>query len=114
MSRDGLAVVKRFAAKEQVSARNLDLAVAALLKVEPASLKDPKLAVNWAEHGVVLTHRKRANFFLELAQAHRADGQPEEAIVAAKEGLSLLPPIKPGDPIARVRKLLEIETRAGF
>jgi tetratricopeptide (TPR) repeat protein len=114
MWRDGLAVVKRFAVKQQPTTRNLELAITAILNVEPASLRDPKLAINWAERGIVLTHRKSVVFFLKLALARRANGQPEEAIIAAREGLALLPPVKSGRPVARVRKLLEIEAQAGF
>jgi eukaryotic-like serine/threonine-protein kinase len=113
ISRDALSVVKRFAEKKQASVRSLNLAVEALLNVKPPSLKNPKLAVNLAERGVDLTHRKSASSFLGLVQAYRADGQSAKAIAAAREGLALLPPIKPGDPIVRVRKLLEIEARAG-
>ena len=114
ISRGSLAVVKRFAAKEQASLSNINLAIAALLNVQPASFKEPKLAVDLAERGVLLTHRKSATSFLELAQAYRADGQSQQAIAAAKEGLALLRPTKTGDPVARIRKLLEMEERPGF
>lgn len=114
MSRESLAVVKRSAAKEQASLNNIDLAIAALLDVQPASLREPKLAIDLAERGVLLTHRRSASSFLELAQAYRANGQSEEAIAAAKEGLALLRPIRSDDPVARIRRLLEIEERPGF
>ena len=84
ISRKNLAIVKRFAAKEQASLSNIDLAIAALLNVQPSSLKEPKLAIDFAERGVFLTHRKSATSFLELAQAYRADGQTEQTIAAAK------------------------------
>jgi eukaryotic-like serine/threonine-protein kinase len=111
-SRESLAVVKRFAARDQASLNDIDLAITALLNVQPASLKEPKLAIDLAERGVLLTHRKSATSFLELARAYRADGQSEQAMVAAKEGLALLPPTRSGDPAARMRKQLEIEERS--
>lgn len=111
ISRESLAVVKQFAAKEQASLSDIDLAITALLNVQPASLKEPKLAINLAGRGVLLTHRKSAASLLELAQAYRADGQSERARVAAKEGLALLRPTQSGDPVARIRKQLEIEER---
>jgi tetratricopeptide (TPR) repeat protein len=113
-SRHNLAVIKSFAVIQQPSPRNLDLAASSFLSAEPASLRDAKLAAAYAQRGVDLTHRKSTSFFLELAQALRADGQPGNAIAAANEGLALLPPPRPGAPIVRIRKLLELESRADF
>jgi hypothetical protein len=91
----------------------LDLALEAILKVEPASLRDPRLAVKWAERGVALSHRKIPRWLLSLAQAYRDLGQIEKGRAAAREGLALLPILQPGATKPRIRRLLEIESRAG-
>jgi hypothetical protein len=39
-----------------------------------------------------------------------ADNLPEKAVEAAKEGIALLPPVQPWDPIVRIRRLLEVES----
>ncbi|HMD47609.1 MAG TPA: hypothetical protein VKG79_00865, partial [Bryobacteraceae bacterium] len=113
LSRAGLAILKVSAAKEQASTMILDRAVTAFLAVEPASLRDPGLAVACSERGVALSHRKTPAWLLSLAQAYRAAGQIERGRAAANEGLALLPTLHPGETKPRIRKLLELETRAG-
>jgi hypothetical protein len=112
VERSALAVLKRQAEGPKASSRDVELAVAALLKAEPRSLFDPMLAVSLAERGVTLSHRKAPDCLLYLAQAYRAAGQPEKAHAAAQEGLSLLPAPNPGSPNSRIRKLLEVESRS--
>jgi tetratricopeptide (TPR) repeat protein/predicted Ser/Thr protein kinase len=113
LSRKGLAVLKDLAKKTQVPPMILEQAVGAILRVEPASLRSPQLAVAWAERGVALSHRQTPAWLLSLAQAYRADVQIERGRATAKEGLALLPVLQPGATKPRIRKLLEMEARAG-
>jgi hypothetical protein len=93
--------------KNQVSPDILDSTAQDLLYAEPASLKDPRLAVSCAERAVALTHRRMPSRLLTLAQAYRAAGQIEKSRAAAREGLALLPAPQPGSVKPRIRKLLE-------
>jgi tetratricopeptide (TPR) repeat protein/predicted Ser/Thr protein kinase len=111
LSTKGLAALKDLVAKDPDSDTVLDAALHAILKVEPASLRDPRLAVEWAERGVALSHRKAPKWLLSLAQAYRAAGQTDKARAAAREGLALLPVPLPGAAKPRIRRLLEIESR---
>jgi eukaryotic-like serine/threonine-protein kinase len=113
LSRRGLAVLKDLVEKDPDSEAILGSALNAILTVEPATLRDPHLAVEWAKRGVALSHRKTPRWLLSLAQAHRAAGQIEEGRAAAREGLALLPSLQPGATKPRIRRLLEIESRAG-
>lgn len=111
LSKAGLAALRGGAAKDQASTMVLDFAVRAFLQAEPPSLRDPQLALSYAERGVALTHRKAPEWLLLLAQAHSSSGQIEKKREVASEGLALLPAWQPGTPKARIRKLLELETR---
>jgi tetratricopeptide (TPR) repeat protein len=108
-ARVALAVLKDFAEKNQTSPMVLDLADSAMLEVEPSSLRNPKLALAWAQRGVALTHGKDPEWLLSLCRAYRATGRSGEAKQAANEGLALLPTTQPGDPKSRIRKQLEHE-----
>ena len=113
LSRKGLAALKDWVDKDPDSATVLDSALQAILMVEPASLRDSRQAVEWAERGVALSHRKAPKWMLSLAQAYRAAGQIDKGRAAAREGLALLPALSPGATKPRIRRLLEIESRTG-
>ena len=104
----GLATYKDLIKKNPASPTILDDAAQEFLYAEPASLKDPRLAVSCAESAVALTHRRVPTKLLTLAQAYRAAGQIEKSRAVAREGLALLPPQQPGSVKPRIRKLLEI------
>jgi len=104
----GLAVYKDLIKKDPNSPSLLDDAAQDFLDVEPASFKDPRLAVSFAERAVALTHRRMPSKLLTLAKAYRAAGQAEKSRAAATEGLALLPAPQPGSVKPRIRKLLEI------
>jgi hypothetical protein len=112
LSATGFAALKEMAAKHPDSILILDAEVAALLTVKPVTLRDPKLAIVYAEHGAHLTHRKQPGVLQFVAQAYSAAGQIDQARGAAKEGLALLPPASEGTPTPRTRRLLELEARA--
>ena len=108
----GLVTLTGLTAKHPDSVWMLDFAVAALLTVKPATLRDPKLAIVCAEREALLTKRKQPRALLSLAQAYRSAGLNKQARTAANEGLALLPFVSASAPIPRTRKLLELETEA--
>jgi tetratricopeptide (TPR) repeat protein len=111
--KESLAIFRDLVKKDWNSPAILDDAAQDFLYAEPASLKDPKLAVSCAERAVLLTHRRLPFKLLTLAQAYRATGQREKSLAAAREGLALLPAPQPGSVTSRIRKLLEIQARQG-
>jgi hypothetical protein len=72
-------------------------------------LREPALAVKYAERIVEATSRRNPEFLLTLSKAYRVAGQPAKAQATAKEGLSLLPPETPATVMSRVRKLLHAQ-----
>ena len=108
----GLVTLTGLAAKHPDSVLMLDFAVAALLTVKPATLRDPKLAIVCAEREALLTKRKQPSALLSVAQAYRSAGLNKQARTAAHEGLALLPSVSASAPIPRTRKLLELEAEA--
>jgi hypothetical protein len=87
----------------------MSLALAAWAEAEPASLRDPNFTLALAEHLVAVTHHKAPEALLALAEALRADGDPDRSRKAALEGLTLLPTPAGNEAIPRLRKLLLIE-----
>jgi tetratricopeptide (TPR) repeat protein len=114
LAKAGIATLKDLAMKSQASPMTLNQAANALLKVEPAFLRDPEFAVLCAERSVALSRRQTPSLLLTLAQAYRAAGQIDKSRTAASEGLALLPPSQPGSVRPRLRKLLEIEAKSAF
>jgi tetratricopeptide (TPR) repeat protein len=111
LAKTGTATLRSAASQQQASTMVLDFAVRSLLQAEPASLRDPRLALSYAERGVALTHRKTPEWLLLLAQAYRSTGQIDKAQKTASEGLTLLPAWQHGTPKSRIRKLLELEAQ---
>jgi len=99
--------LKEVAEKDQASPMVLDQAANAFLTVEPASLRNPQLAVSCAEREVAMSHATTPSSLLTLAQAYRASGQIEKSRTAAREGMALLPALQPGSVKPNIRKLLE-------
>jgi tetratricopeptide (TPR) repeat protein len=108
-----LASLRRIAQADDASIPILDNATTALLTVRPVRLRDPELAVRFAERLVAQTQHRKPSFLLSLAQAHRAAGQAARARATATEGLALLPPPQPEVVKSRLRRLLELEARDG-
>jgi len=105
----GVAILKAVGKQENAQGFDLDAVATGLTIVEPEQLRDPRLAVECAERMVVDSNRQKPGFFLTLARAYRAAGQPEKAHAAAKEGLGLLPTPTARKAPFRVRKGLENE-----
>jgi eukaryotic-like serine/threonine-protein kinase len=108
----GLATLKELAAAHPDSVMILDAAVAGLLTVKPNTLRDPQLAITYAEHQALLTKRKEPRVLLSVAQAYRFAGQIEKARSAAREGLAVLPPSNAKIRPPRMRQQLELEVAA--
>jgi hypothetical protein len=89
-----------------------DTAVSDFLNVKPLSLRDPSVAVAYAEQEVLLTKRKKPGALLSVAQAYRSAGQIEKAHAAASEGLALLSAVNAEGTMTRTRKLLQVEAAA--
>ena len=107
----GSAVMRELAGKDQASPMVLDQAADDFLRVEPVSLRDPQFALGCAQRSVALSHGQIPAQLATLAQAYRSTGQVEKSRATAKQGLVLLPPLRPGTPRSRVRKLLELEAQ---
>jgi len=103
----GVAALEQMASKPDASPMTLDQAASDLVRVEPASLKNPELAVRFAERLVALGHRQRAAQLLTLSQAYRAAGQADKSRATATEALALLPPADATASKSNIRKLLE-------
>jgi tetratricopeptide (TPR) repeat protein len=110
--RKALAVLKQVALKAQASPLVLDQAANAFLNVEPASLRNPQFAMSCADREVAMSHGNIPSRFLTLAQAYRASGQTEKSRAAAKQGLALLPALRPGSVKPNIRKQLENAAQA--
>jgi eukaryotic-like serine/threonine-protein kinase len=107
----GIAELKELVSKPDASALLVDQATRVLVRLGGTPFADPALTMSCAERGAALTQRKIPAWLNELAQAYRIAGQPEKARAAAKDGLALLPPLRPGDPKSRVRRVLELEAK---
>ncbi len=105
----GLEALRTKALADNATVQTLDCASSALLMALPARLRNPELAIQFVERMVSQTHRQKPFYLLSLAQAYRAAGQLEKARATAREGLALLPRLKPVVPRTRLRILLEAE-----
>ncbi len=113
LAQKGLSLLKDVGRRHDTRAFQLDDVATGLITVEPATLREPNLAVTYAERTVEMSGRHNAEFLLTLAHAYRAAGQPSKARAAAQEGLALLPPETEATVPCRVRKLLQAEIRRG-
>jgi eukaryotic-like serine/threonine-protein kinase len=107
----GLAAIHQFASINDLTLEDLSYLTWAMLRVQPANLRNPELAIQYTERLAALDHRTTPDYLLSLAQAYRQDGQIERAQATAAEGLALLPAVRRGGTIVHVRKLLELETQ---
>jgi hypothetical protein len=109
LAQNGLAILKELARRPDVQAYQLFDTVNGLITVEPSQLREPGLAVTYAERIVDASSHHNPEFLLALAQAYRADGKPSKAMASAKEGLALLPPESSVTVMSRLRKLLHVQ-----
>ena len=101
-----LKLLLKAAEGPQAGAGDIASAVEAELNAEPASVRDPVVALRLAEKGVEITHNRDAVYLQLLAKAYRANGDTDHASQSATQGLALLPPAKPGIAFSRLRVLL--------
>ncbi|HEX4810075.1 MAG TPA: hypothetical protein VH325_14145 [Bryobacteraceae bacterium] len=113
LAQKGLSMLKDVGLRAYTKAFQLDDVATGLITVEPATLREPALAVKYAARTVEMSAHRNAEFLLTLAGAYRAAGQPTKARAAAQEGLALLPPETEATVPCRVRKLLRAEIRRG-
>ena len=109
LAQKGLAILKAVTRRPNVQAYQLFDAANGLITAEPAALREPALAVKYAERIVEMSSHRNSEFLLTLANAYRAAGQPSKARAAAQEGLALLPPETSATVMSRVRKLLHAQ-----
>jgi tetratricopeptide (TPR) repeat protein/predicted Ser/Thr protein kinase len=109
LAQKGLAMLKEVTQRPDVQAYQLFDAANGLITAEPAALREPALAVKYAERIVEMSSHRNPEFLLTLANAYRAAGQPSKARAAAQEGLALLPPETSATVMSRVRKLLHAQ-----
>lgn len=109
--RSGLSELQQICSQNPHSAVVLNTAAKDQLQAEPPSARDPKLALQYAQRAVELTHRKIPVMLLTLARAYRANGQIDLSRATAREGLALLPPPRPHEGPTNMRRLLEKQTR---
>jgi eukaryotic-like serine/threonine-protein kinase len=109
LAQKGIAILKEVARRPDVQAYQLFDVANGLITVEPPQLREPVLAVNYAERIVDASSHRNPEFLLTLAEAYRAAGQPAKARGAAERGLSLLPPETSATVMSRVRKLLRAQ-----
>jgi tetratricopeptide (TPR) repeat protein len=108
-AKQGLAILKETARRPDAQAYQLFDVANGLISVEPQSLSEPALAVDYAERIAEESSYRNPEFLLTLAKAYRADGQPDKARAAAKAGLGLLPPETSITGMSRVRKQLHLQ-----
>jgi len=103
-----VATLKTMAEKHPDTVFTLDMEISALLNARPLALRDPKLAVERAEHEALLTRRHQPRVLLSLAQAYRAAGRIQDARASARKGLALFPI---GAPRSFTARLLEMQEK---
>jgi tetratricopeptide (TPR) repeat protein/predicted Ser/Thr protein kinase len=109
LAQKGIAILKEVASRPGAQSYQLFDAANGLITVEPAELREPALALKYAQRTVEMSSRRNPEFLLTLADAYRAAGQPARARAAAEEGLALLPPETSSTVMSRVRKLLHAQ-----
>jgi eukaryotic-like serine/threonine-protein kinase len=109
LATSGMGALRAGALADEASIQTLDFAITAALKALPTRLRNTELAIQFAERLVSMTHHRKPNFLLSLAQAYHAAGLMEKSRATAREGLALLPSLRPGAARPRLRILLELE-----
>jgi serine/threonine protein kinase len=113
LAQQGLSLLKEVGLRPNTKAFQLHDVVTGLITVEPAALREPALAVQYAERIVEMSAHRNPEFLLTLSQAYRCAGQASKALAAAREALAILPPETRATVPSRVRKLLQTEIRRG-
>ena len=110
LANEGLATLLELAVPANAPVYALDNLSTGLLGVQSMLRLNPADTVAYAQRAVALAPQK-AVYRLTLAQAYRAAGHPEKAREAAQIGLTLIAPVRPGEPPTSTRRLLEAELK---
>lgn len=107
LSSRGLATLRELADRAEATADELNRCALALLQVDPEDLRSPATALFYAERAVSQSKGRDPVMLDTLAQACFETGNLARAIQAAEDGLALLPPPPPGQPVPHTRRVLE-------
>ena len=83
----GVDILKAVGKRPDAQAFDLDSVATGLTIVLPAELRDPGLAVEYAQRMVEWSHHRKPGFLFSPPSAWRAAGQPQKARAVAAEGL---------------------------
>lgn len=111
LAREGIAVAKELAARENARPIDLNRAAQALSLVTFPPLREPELALRYAQRCVELSAGRVPEYLRTLAVAYRVAGNKQAARETALQALALLPPPRPGARPPLLRKLLEEELK---
>ncbi|MFT3791574.1 MAG: protein kinase [Rudaea sp.] len=110
--RDYVATLERLATKPDATGDVVNDAALALIDEASGELRDPKLALQFAQRAAAMTHNQVADYLYTLARAWRANGDLERGHAAARDALKLLAPRQPDQSETRLQKLLDLELGA--
>jgi tetratricopeptide (TPR) repeat protein len=111
LARQGIEVAKELAARPGAQPIDWNRAAQALSVVAFPHLRDPALAVTYAQRCVERSGGKSPEFLHTLAVAYRVAGDKDSARRTALQGLALLPPTPPGASPHFIRARLEEEVK---
>jgi tetratricopeptide (TPR) repeat protein len=111
LTQKGLSLLERAGRRPGAKAFQLQEFVTGLITAEPVRLREPALALQYAERMVEMSGHRNPEFLLTLSEAYRSAGRAAQAVSAAREALAILPRETSATVPCRVRKLLQAEIR---
>jgi tetratricopeptide (TPR) repeat protein len=105
--REALALALPLAEGPDASTADLDRAAGILLEVEPAALRQPQKALEYAARAVEKSRGANPDLLLTLAKAEQTCGRAREACATLARLFALLPAPARGQPATDVRRSAE-------